>query len=47
MAQELGVNLEILKNYEIADSVRLFPVDLNSGAYHEDTNIGNLSLPLL
>jgi len=47
MAQELGVNLETLKNYEIADGVRLFPVDPNSEDYPGDTDIlGDFSLPL-
>lgn len=39
MAQELGVNLETLRNYEIADGVRLFPVDPNSEDYPGDTDI--------
>ncbi|XP_067211865.1 chondroitin sulfate synthase 1 [Linepithema humile] len=39
MAQQLGVNLEILKNYEIAEGVRLFPVDPNSEDYPGDTDI--------
>lgn len=38
-AQELGVNLETLRNYEIADGVRLFPVDPNSEDYPGDTDI--------
>lgn len=47
MAQELGVNLETLRNYEIADGVRLFPVDPNSEDYPGDTDIlGDFSLPL-
>ncbi|XP_019882609.2 chondroitin sulfate synthase 1 [Camponotus floridanus] len=39
MAQELGVNLETLRNYKIADGVRLFPVDPNSEDYPGDTDI--------
>ncbi|XP_050448257.1 chondroitin sulfate synthase 1 [Cataglyphis hispanica] len=39
MSQELGVNLETLRNYEIADGVRLFPVDSNSEDYPGDTDI--------
>ncbi|XP_029163966.1 chondroitin sulfate synthase 1-like isoform X1 [Nylanderia fulva] len=39
MAQELGVSLETLRNYEIADGVRLFPVDPNSEDYPGDTDI--------
>ncbi|KAL6435518.1 hypothetical protein ACFW04_005474 [Cataglyphis niger] len=39
MTQELGVNLETLRNYEIADGVRLFPVDSNSENYPGDTDI--------
>ncbi|XP_012540818.2 chondroitin sulfate synthase 1 [Monomorium pharaonis] len=39
MAQELGVSLESLKNYEIAEGVRLFPVDPNSEDYPGDTDI--------
>ncbi|XP_072759652.1 chondroitin sulfate synthase 1 [Anoplolepis gracilipes] len=39
MAQELGVNLETLRNYEIADGVPLFPVDPNSEDYPGDTDI--------
>ncbi|XP_070168255.1 chondroitin sulfate synthase 1 [Polyergus mexicanus] len=39
MAQELGVNLETLRNYEIADGLRLFPVDPNSEDYPGDTDI--------
>ncbi|XP_024879482.1 chondroitin sulfate synthase 1 [Temnothorax curvispinosus] len=39
MAQELGVSLESLKNYEIAEEVRLFPVDPNSEDYPGDTDI--------
>lgn len=39
MAQELGVSLETLKNYEIAQGVRLFPVDPNSEDYPGDTDI--------
>lgn len=47
MAQELGVNLETLRNYEIADGVRLFPVDPNSEDYPGDTDIlGDFPLPL-
>ncbi|EGI62333.1 PREDICTED: chondroitin sulfate synthase 1 [Acromyrmex echinatior] len=39
MAQVLGVSLEALKNYEIAEGVRLFPVDPNSEDYPGDTDI--------
>lgn len=39
MAQELGVSLETLKNYEIAKGVRLFPIDPNSEDYPGDTDI--------
>ncbi|KAG5323229.1 CHSS1 synthase, partial [Acromyrmex heyeri] len=39
MAQVLGVSLEALKNYEIAEGVRLFPVDSNSEDYPGDTDI--------
>ncbi|XP_039310722.1 chondroitin sulfate synthase 1 isoform X2 [Solenopsis invicta] len=39
MAQESGVSLESLKNYEIAKGVRLFPVDPNSEDYPGDTDI--------
>ncbi|KAL6263192.1 hypothetical protein P5V15_005992 [Pogonomyrmex californicus] len=39
MAQELGVSLETLKNYEIAEGLRLFPVDPNSEDYPGDTDI--------
>jgi len=39
MAQELGVSLEALRNYEIAEDVRLFPVDSNSEDYPGDTDI--------
>jgi len=38
MAQVLGVSLEALKNYEIAEGVRLFPVDPNSEDYPGDTD---------
>ncbi|XP_018057703.1 PREDICTED: chondroitin sulfate synthase 1 [Atta colombica] len=38
MAQVLGVSLEALKNYEIAEGVRLFPVDSNSEDYPGDTD---------
>ncbi|KYQ52153.1 Chondroitin sulfate synthase 1 [Trachymyrmex zeteki] len=38
MAQVLGVSLEALKNYEIAEGVRLFPVDSNSKDYPGDTD---------
>jgi len=47
MADELGFNLEASKNYEIAQGVRLFPVDSNSEDYPGDTDmLGDLSLPL-
>lgn len=47
MARELGVSLETLKNHEIAEGVRLFPVDPNSANYPGDTDIlGDFSLPL-
>lgn len=39
MAQELGVSLETLKNHEIAEGVRLFPVESNSEDYPGDTDI--------
>lgn len=39
MAQELGVSLETLKNHEIAEDVRLFPVDPHSDDYPGDTDI--------
>lgn len=39
MAQELGVSLETLKNHEIAEGVRLFPIDPNSEDYPGDTDI--------
>jgi len=39
MAQELGVSLEALRNYEIAEGVRLFSVDPNSEDYPGDTDI--------
>lgn len=38
MAQVLGVSLEDLKNYEIAEGVRLFSVDHNSEDYPGDTD---------
>lgn len=48
MAQELRVSLEILKNYEIAEGMRLFPVDPNSEDYAGDTDIlGDFSFPLM
>jgi len=48
MADKLGFNLEASKNYEIAQGVRLFPVDSNSEDYPGDTDmLGDLSLPLL
>jgi hypothetical protein len=47
MADKLGFNLEASKNYEIAEGVRLFPVDSNSEDYPGDTDmLGDLSLPL-
>lgn len=47
MAQELGINLDSLKNYEIAEDLRLFPVDRNSENYPGDTDVlGDLPLPL-
>lgn len=38
MAQVLGVSLEALRNHEIAEGVRLFPVDPNSEDYPGDTD---------
>ncbi|XP_011862261.1 PREDICTED: chondroitin sulfate synthase 1 isoform X2 [Vollenhovia emeryi] len=39
MSEELGVSLETLRNHEIAEGVRLFPVDPNSEDYPGDTDI--------
>ncbi|KAH0954878.1 hypothetical protein HN011_010547 [Eciton burchellii] len=39
MADKLGFNLEASKNYEIAEGVRLFPVDSNSEDYPGDTDM--------
>lgn len=48
MADKLGINFETLKNYEIAQGVRLFPVDPNSEDYPGDTDmLGDFSFPLL
>lgn len=48
MAQELGIRLETLKNYEIAEGVRLFPVNPNSEDYPGDTDIlGDFSFLLM
>ncbi|XP_014474325.1 PREDICTED: chondroitin sulfate synthase 1 isoform X2 [Dinoponera quadriceps] len=39
MAQELGVNPDTLKNYEMVEDLRLFPVDPNSDNYPGDTDV--------
>lgn len=39
MARQLGISVENLKNYEIADRVPLFPVKPYSKLYPGDTEI--------
>lgn len=39
MAQELGVSLETLGGHEVAEGVRLFPIDPNSEDYPGDTDV--------
>ncbi|XP_068980357.1 chondroitin sulfate synthase 1 [Bombus flavifrons] len=39
MAKQLGISVENLKNFEIADGVPLFPVNRNSKEYPDDTEI--------
>lgn len=39
MAQELGVSLETLGGHEVAEGVRLFPIDSNSEDYPGDTDV--------
>ncbi|KAG7206699.1 hypothetical protein KM043_000373 [Ampulex compressa] len=39
MAKQLGISVENIKNYEIAEGVPLFPMDPNSDEYPGDTEI--------
>lgn len=39
MAKQLGISVENLKNFEIAEGVPLFPIDPHSERYPGDTEI--------